>query len=397
VGGAVTSRSSKAAGAVDKVRSGYRGALKKAGFHKAALKDEKKADEAKEAKMEMIIKELGDTKSADLETAKNMAMGLDATDEKRAYYLKSKIDQGKILDDDDKKLLPSAKRALGRKSMDELVNKDVGLATETDEGKKNIKKLMTSGDEEGRVYTEEEAKRKVVRDKIKKHVEDGTWKKYNAGTWNKYYGSIQKEVNNDKVLRDHYKTAGKEKQESIKKGAENNVTNTISKYTDSHGHYVGPHAEEEIRKARESAAAVTGDIRAAYGERDYDEKTGESKLTDKRDADGNIKIDTKALEGSVDKLSENFKNFNTDSKKLFGQYTKGVSGLDLKGQSQADIDALIDGLRSNTLAVRQEAASNLILGQRIRARGLTGEFGIGDKENKKKKEESKWDKGAGYA
>ena len=223
---------------------------------------------------------------------------------------------------------------------------------------------------------------KKANEYFKKHAEDGSWKKYKGHVWDKDYGNIQKEVNNDKLLRDFRKTAGKEMQEHIDKGAENYVTSTISKYTDSHGHLVGPHAEEEVKKARESVAVVTGDIRTAYGV---------------KDASGKIEVDTDALKGSVDKLSESFKNFNTDSKKLFGQYTKGVSGLDLKGQSQIDIDSLIDGLRSNTLAVRQEAASNPILGQRIRTRGLTGEFGIGDKENKKKKEESKWDKGAGYA
>ena len=247
---------------------------------------------------------------------------------------------------------------------------------------------------------------KKANEYFEKHAEDGSWKKYKGHVWDKDYGSIQKEVNNDKLLRDHFKTAGKETQDHMKKGAGNNLTSTISKYMDSRGNLVGPHAKEEIKKARESQTVVTGDIEAAYGERGYNKETGEYELTGERDDDGEIKIDTSALKGSVDKLSENFKNFNTDSKKLFGKHAKGVSGLDLKGQSQGDIDALIEGLRLNSQAVRQEAGSMTILNQRIRTLsakepGLAKEFGIGNKEGEKKgkekEKENKWDKGAGYA
>ena len=245
---------------------------------------------------------------------------------------------------------------------------------------------------------------KTANEYFEKHAEDGSWKKYKGHVWDKDYGSIQKEVNNDKLLRDYRKTAGKDMQGHIDKGAEKNVTNTISKYTDSHGHYVGPHAEEEIEKAAVSADVVTGDIRIGHGARDRSEETGEVELTDRTDADGKIEIDTDALKGSVDKLSENFKNFNTDSKKLFGKHAKGVAGLDLKGQSQGDIDALIEGLRLNTSAsVKLEAGSMAILSQRIKTLGYSKEFGIGnkksgsgEKEGEKKEKENKWDKGAGY-
>lgn len=208
---------------------------------------------------------------------------------------------------------------------------------------------------------------KTANEYFEKHAEDGNWKKYKGHVWDKDYGSIRKEVNNDKLLRDHFKTAGKEVQGHMKEGAGNDVG---EKYSESIKSIATgditkmAQAKKEHAEAQESQAVVTGDIRAAYGARDYDAATGESEL--KRDASGKIEVDTEALRGAVDKLSENFKNFNTDSKKLYGQNAKsgGIAGLNLRGEGSEDLNALLEGIRLNTaLEVKEEARNHSILGK----------------------------------
>ena len=92
------------------------------------------------------------------------------------------------------------------------------------------------------------------------------------------------------------------------------------------------------------------------------------KGTDKEgDKEGTIKvIDTAGLEKSMDEMGKNFKNLTKESKELFGQKTKGVSGIDFRGEKLDNLDALINGLSLNTLAVRQEVMSNNILSQRVK-------------------------------
>lgn len=232
---------------------------------------------------------------------------------------------------------------------------------------------------------------KKAKEYYNEHAESGDWKKYKGHVWEEDYPDIQEAVNNNGNLRNYRKSSGKIMQSHMDKGAENNVANKHSawkKAMDDGDAIAISQAKKNYDKAQESAAVVTGDVRTVYGKRDYDKGTGESKL--KKDSTGKIEVDDRALSGSIDKLSENFKNFNTDSKKLFGQHAKGVSALDLKGQGQVDIDALIDGLKSNTSAVRREAVNMTILGQRLKTRNLYEEFGgKNQKDNKAKDRSSK--------
>lgn len=212
---------------------------------------------------------------------------------------------------------------------------------------------------------------KKAKEYYNEHAESGDWKKYKGHVWEEDYPDIQESVNNDGNLRNYRKSSGKTMQSHMDKGAENNVADkhsTWKKAMDDGDAIAISQAKKNYDKAQESAAVVTGDVRTTYGKRDYDKGTGKSEL--KKDSAGQIEVDTGAFGVAVDKLSENFKNFNTDSKKLFGQYSKGVSSLDLKGQGQADIDALIDGLKLNTAGVQAEAANMTILGQRLKTLGL---------------------------
>jgi len=166
VGGQISKRTPVGRG-VDKVKSGYRGALKKIGLHGAALEHEGKEDKKKEAELEVLVKTYGDYDKVSVEGAKNMASGPLASDAQKAYYLRSKVAHGETLDDNDKKLLLPAQSALSRKDLGELTNKQVGLTTETAEGKKKVNDLVAGG------ANREDAKKKVIEDKISELVSEG--------------------------------------------------------------------------------------------------------------------------------------------------------------------------------------------------------------------------------
>jgi len=188
-GGVVANRSEKVGGLVDKGKKGYADMLGKVGLHGSKMRynanqEKEKEKNLKDAKLELV----GDIdlKSADLESMKKAANQTGARKEYGALVLQTAAAQGKLGDipeGDKKKYMTSTNRYMGGKDMDELTNKDLQLATMTNDAQARIATPSDKGmaDDLKTKFTaattkgeqEDLVKEQIMREKMNDIVETG--------------------------------------------------------------------------------------------------------------------------------------------------------------------------------------------------------------------------------
>jgi hypothetical protein len=178
-GRSVANRSEKVGGWIDRRKQQYGEALGKVSpgekVKYEAGREKQKEEDMKTAKLELV----GDIdiKNADKGTLKKAAERRGGDKRYKALYLQhlaANGELGELTDDQRKKYMPSAQKYLGKKDMEELTDKSLTLAMETDENKEKVRKLEgTRNAATGNNYTTEEADLEVRKDLVNGLVEKG--------------------------------------------------------------------------------------------------------------------------------------------------------------------------------------------------------------------------------